>query len=127
MPRKRHRTVSEDDTFSPALRKAIEDRALSLSRQKDLLYPDTLWPSDHLDALVGELLFEQGIQFRFTPDRDGQIWAKACIRTAKYPRHYVLASFPPGTPFTTCLEGLLRKVEAFHEGALRPSPDKWPG
>jgi hypothetical protein len=81
----------------------------------------------YLDAVVDKLLFSEGMQFRFTIDLDGRVWCKACVRTQQYPRHYLLSSHPPGTPFSVCVDGLLEKVAAFHEGYLKPSPDNWHG
>lgn len=53
--------------------------------------------------------------------------AKAAIRTAQWPRHYVFykALHYPST--ANYLSGLLGKVEAVARGELRPSPDVWNG
>ncbi len=127
MPRQRNRTADERNTFSKATLQAIAAKTAARVESSEFPCNDPSGPIDCLNTLVGTTLFEDGIQFRFTPGVDGRIWAKACIRTRAYPRHYLLASFPAGTPFTLCLEGLVAKVQAFQEGTLRPSPDKWNG
>ena len=82
---------------------------------------------DNLDALVGNTFLSSGIIFRVTADREGKCWYKACIRTSAFPRHYLLASTPPGVPFSTGIRLLAEKVWQFEEGTLKPSPDTWPG
>lgn len=125
MPRAKSKTAAERDSASKATRQAQAASQLPRHGASHYVHQDPGGQVSALDELVGSVLFDECIQFRFTPDREGQIWAKACIRTAAYPRHYLLTSHPPGTPFSTCLEGLIEKVQLFQEGRLKPSPDRW--
>jgi hypothetical protein len=79
------------------------------------------------DAVVATYFTATGYKLRVVPDESGGHWIKCAIATRSWPRHYLLVYTAQHCGFTAGLVQLAEKIEEFHAGNLKPSPDKWNG